>query len=933
MEQLVAGPMSILRKSGLTLAQKDFDSLLAATVQLHGKDSVEQADLLMSFGVELYLESFEKDDSSIAKASIDYLRRAIPAYRVAFGSRHPEVAVALNSYADALKVDGDATRADAVAALEEAYAIRLEALGADNQETRATANDLAALRDSDSFTSTSGSAAKAIDSAVETIQATTPPTDSDSEILTEADMDSGGLWKPTTTYDPLVDAFIADAKQLENADAVSRRVVAAKYRLSVAALNATMAFLRRMEKDGYDQRSQTGLRSDALRLVKLSKRSPIALMLAAGALGQFANGGCTADDVDALMEGSRDPDRDLWAIASICSSTTALAIAIDKAAAARPAFLYLGLNWTNGDPATELAAADMLLRPEFLAQVDEKQRDEVRAEVTRYKLSKLLGFGLLREALAFGDTLTPNVRALAFKRNRDGTRITIGEFAIKTSSYSDSTATDYAAALAVAGRNDEARSLLDLVAPASRLEQVRACLDAATKEDCGIGDFGQDRIPLGTLVVDQLLVNRDADPYVLLETAATGHSLSGGGLTEALCDLLSRRDEQEDCQELRDSVGASRGNQFERDDDRTLWASMERAGGQPFEDAKSRYAEQLAALGPVKPSADWTRATVDPAPLPFRESPIPTAILAKKPLPTPDPKAFAPLPEGYTPVRMERAGSRAIAISLSQRYDPDGEVTAGGYWLHLSDNSGKTWQSPLYTGLAEHFPYVVPASSRLSMFAGDQIRLEVEESLIDTASIGYPPVGTRIRRKRTGIYLDIPIAELRKDSDRDGITDIAAHHLLLDRQNKGPTPFIVGHDRNCSASTNAEMLAQLEILKKLFQVETRALIEPVGAKGFHFGDWRRTEATAKPPIFLQGNPGEFHCMAIDRLMIVYSDADREQLRKFSPDFQLIEVPAIHWNRDRTRGFVNWSMGWAGGTYRLVRTANGWNVTSIGEWIT
>jgi len=129
-----------------------------------------------------------------------------------------------------------------------------------------------------------------------------------------------------------------------------------------------------------------------------------------------------------------------------------------------------------------------------------------------------------------------------------------------------------------------------------------------------------------------------------------------------------------------------------------------------------------------------------------------------------------------------------------------------------------------------------------------------------------------------------------------------------------------------------ETLARLEILKKLFQVQARALIEPVGAKGLHFGGWRRTESTSTPPVFLRGDPNDYRCVSIDRMMIVYPDADQDQLRKFSPDFQLLELPAITWNRDHTRGFVRWNSGWAGGTYRLVRDGAGWKIESISEWV-
>ena len=68
-------------------------------------------------------------------------------------------------------------------------------------------------------------------------------------------------------------------------------------------------------------------------------------------------------------------------------------------------------------------------------------------------------------------------------------------------------------------------------------------------------------------------------------------------------------------------------------------------------------------------------------------------------------------------------------------------------------------------------------------------------------------------------------------------------------------------------------------------------------------------------------------------MIGYGAGDRERLRKFSPDFQLIELPPIRWNRDRSRGFVHWNAGWAGGTFRLVRVGEGWRLVAIQQWVT
>ena len=142
----------------------------------------------------------------------------------------------------------------------------------------------------------------------------------------------------------------------------------------------------------------------------------------------------------------------------------------------------------------------------------------------------------------------------------------------------------------------------------------------------------------------------------------------------------------------------------------------------------------------------------------------------------------------------------------------------------------------------------------------------------------------------------------------------------------------MGQERDCPAPP-PETLARLEILKKIFQVEARAIIEPAGPRSMPIGPWRKSSPTDKPPIFLAGNPDDYRCVLLDRPMIIYSEADRERLRRHSPDFQLIELPPIRWNRDRTRGFVNWNMGWVGGTFRLVRDGQGWKLESISEWIT
>lgn len=145
-ENMVAGPMAAVRKSGLTQGEATFNRLLKKTEDQRGENSVQVADLLTAFGVQLFTEGKLIDDNNLKSASLPYLKKAVEVYRAAFGRNHPEVALALTTYADAaLGIDGDAVPPGSEEALQEAARIRLQALGPSNAETRATYLTIAEL--------------------------------------------------------------------------------------------------------------------------------------------------------------------------------------------------------------------------------------------------------------------------------------------------------------------------------------------------------------------------------------------------------------------------------------------------------------------------------------------------------------------------------------------------------------------------------------------------------------------------------------------------------------------------------------------------------------------------------------------------------------------------------------------------------------------
>jgi len=135
MAVLVLAPLRLIEAGDVAGGQRLFERSVAIAEARHGPNSLEAADLLMSFGAMLNQLDGEQVPRKTALAG-GYLRRAGPAYRAALGPDHPEVATALNTYADILRLDTpDDPPAEAERALNEAYRIRLASRGPHHAET------------------------------------------------------------------------------------------------------------------------------------------------------------------------------------------------------------------------------------------------------------------------------------------------------------------------------------------------------------------------------------------------------------------------------------------------------------------------------------------------------------------------------------------------------------------------------------------------------------------------------------------------------------------------------------------------------------------------------------------------------------------------------------------------------------------------------
>jgi hypothetical protein len=352
------------------------------------------------------------------------------------------------------------------------------------------------------------------------------------------------------------------------------------------------------------------------------------------------------------------------------------------------------------------------------------------------------------------------------------------------------------------------------------------------------------------------------------------------------------------------------------------------------------------AFGPDPAAATLDRLLRAPTVVRFTERPLPEGIAPIEL--TPDQTANArkavarmKLPAGFGLINAGREGDRAAAIGVSQDYDPVGEVSSGAYWVLLSSDGGRTWDPPLYTGLRANQPYVARVS-RLPLLAEDHLQMEVEIAELDPSKIHFPPVALAPKRTAKGLYLDIPLELLQKDSDGDGLTDLAEERLMTDPESRdtdgdgledGVDPLPNVPFRREAPSATARALAAF--LADNWNVDRAAIIEgiPAGPRALCCAK-DRVRSVDEKTLFLVADRGLFSALEPTKRVVVLTAEEAEAAeKKFGPFFPQ-RLKLFVFDRSGRRAYAVWDASWQGGQTLLEEQADGtWKATSTTGWIT
>ena len=305
-------------------------------------------------------------------------------------------------------------------------------------------------------------------------------------------------------------------------------------------------------------------------------------------------------------------------------------------------------------------------------------------------------------------------------------------------------------------------------------------------------------------------------------------------------------------------------------------------------------------------------------------------------------------PPGLWPVRVEQSGRSVIAIGLSQDYDPAGETSGGGYWIVRSSDGGKTWGRALYTGLRPMQPYVICSSSRLPLAAGDRLHIEVMIRELDTSKITFPPLRRSFKREQAGLFLDVSWADLEKDSDGDGLTDLAEERLMTDPSDADTDGDGLpdGADPLPQIALTRGSSVQGGVLAEVLRAAVDKSLKPIlvgdpGGQGPASPDLdemlgsshrRAVALTSETTLFLVADRRPFAGLSLERRIIVLTPSEAATAReRFG-----VHYPGrlrLYVDHAGTRALAIWDESWRGLTIRMTKEGGVWRSTVVGSWIT
>jgi len=703
------------------------------------------------------------------------------------------------------------------------------------------------------------------------------------------------------------------------------------------------------------QRPPSGnVAADLYELVRKSNYDPHVIKLAAPIVENLD--GCTAATLDRLTGGSPNKPEAVWAAATAGWYCEEWWIALNRLEPMNDAVLWgTAASSLSVRPSLTLSILEHVERSVSKARLAEPQATIMNTSLSRRYLRTLFDAGLAREGADYVLKLPEQIRQSLLDEQVLKAVVKLGGHDVSLNENADILAFFYertsdfrleiSAALYLSGHVDEAHAIFKTVSAPGSTNAFKSCghmIGEPARIVCSEDEAG----PIRWRLLDLALEKPHEDPYELVE------SQYGSGSVDALSAGLWIQVALRRLTDYRTTVAAF-ASRWNGDKVWTLDGKpVSDVLAQTFDRALVTRAEEIARrIALVQKSFPPVADTGD---IGYGDRPIREAkgvsrfrrVALPKTCPAPKPDSNWKPPAVPTSInrisdveqfwRVETAGSLVVVVGQMWSSGIWEEEGLGGVWIHVSQDGGKTWETPLFTGLESNTRFMVRADPCVSHLDGDHIVLEYWLMQIMRTGSDGKLQATTPGSPDDRFAIDIPLSALRRDSDGDGLTDIVEESLLLNPRNRDSDGDGVrdGEDAfpNLSNKIASDLAAPMaEVLNGIVDGPGPRRREPADIHAKPGAGKVALRSRERPLVFF-ADPQILAGISADRVVLVFSDDDLRRLAKVRSQVSGTRIDQPIVSRSRDRGYLTFDNGLTGGTFTWRREGDGWKVEQSRSFI-
>lgn len=284
-------------------------------------------------------------------------------------------------------------------------------------------------------------------------------------------------------------------------------------------------------------------------------------------------------------------------------------------------------------------------------------------------------------------------------------------------------------------------------------------------------------------------------------------------------------------------------------------------------------------------------------------------------------------------LKHEKNGRIEAFIYTSYEYE-NFDFGESGIWVAFSENDGLNWEY-FYTGIVQRQPLYVKWYSKAPLIKSDS-ELQIEAALLrQLTPFIHPGPGPTYELVKDGILLTLDLNTLRRDSDSDGLTDIAEAKFYTDPANKDTNGNGIPDNLDLNPRFSVPRTDRTVIYESVLNMEIE-MDDTVGVfiSSLTIPQVTFATDTTETNLIVTDIP-DIHSIQPSsiRVIILTEQEYKEQKGLFKSELNSIWFsPLFKVDNEVDTYIFSKSIGTWGGEYLVRKTEGGWIIKMISMWI-